>query len=144
MHVITLRVAAAVAVAVSQALNALGVFSEEAIHWLNLVFGMAIAIAAATVVFGWFARRAQRDSRRAWRTGVILALLGILTLPAFWSGLPPIFGVAAIFLGLIAATGESGRGSTARRGGIAAVVLGVAAVGLDVALTVGDVVSRAD
>jgi hypothetical protein len=48
----TLVEAAAIAVAISPLLNALGVFTEEAIHWLNLVVGFLTAAVAAAIVFG--------------------------------------------------------------------------------------------
>jgi hypothetical protein len=56
----TLLEAAAIAVAISTVLNAIGVFTEEAIHWLNLFIGFIIATVAAGIVFGWFTRRASR------------------------------------------------------------------------------------
>jgi hypothetical protein len=93
--------AAAIAVAVSTVLNALGVFTEEAIHWLNLFIGFLTATVAAAIVFGWFVRRA----------------------------------VAAMYLGRRAQT-------VARRGGLAAIVVGALALVLDVAAYASDIASR--
>ena len=85
----TLREAAAIAVAISTVLNALGVFTEEAIHWLNLFIGFLTAAVAAAIVFGWFVRRASRLAARTWPTALVFAVLALLTVPVFWSGLPP-------------------------------------------------------
>jgi hypothetical protein len=127
--------AAAIAVAVSTVLNALGVFTEEAIHWLNLFIGFLTATVAAAIVFGRFVRRACRPDARAWPTAVVFAVLALITVPAFWSGLPPVFAVAAMYLGRRAQT-------VARRGGLAAIVVGALALVLDVAAYASDIASR--
>jgi hypothetical protein len=129
----TLVEAAAIAVAISTVLNALGVFTEEAIHWLNLFIGFLSATAAALIVFGWFVRRACRPSARAWPTALVFAVLAFLTVPAFWSGLPPVFGVAAIYVGRRAGG----------RTGLAAIAIGALAVAADVAAYATDIASRA-
>lgn len=128
----TLVEAAAIAVAISTVLNAVGVFTEEAIHWLNLFVGFLIAAVAAAIVFGWFARRASRPEARGWPTALVFGLLALITLPAFWSGLPPVFAVAAMYLGRRAGGRE----------GVAAIVLGAVALVLDLVLYAGDVASR--
>jgi hypothetical protein len=123
---------AAIAVAISTVLNALGVFTEEAIHWLNLVIGFLVAVVAAAIVFGWFVRRASRPGARAWPTALVFAVLALITVPAFWSGLPPVFAVAAIYLGR-----RSGG-----RAGLAAIVIGAIALIADVAAYGTDIASR--
>jgi hypothetical protein len=123
---------ATIAVAISTALNALGVFTEEAIHWLNLFVGFAGAAAAAAIVFGLFVRRACRPGARTWPTAVVFGVLALLTVPVFWSGLPPVFGVAAIYLGRRAAS----------RAGVAAMAIGAVALVADVAAYATDVASR--
>jgi hypothetical protein len=123
---------AAIAVAISTVLNALGVFTEEAIHWLNLVIGFLIAAVAAAIVFGWFARRASRPGGRAWLTALVFATLALITVPAFWSGLPPVFAVAAIHLGR-----RSGG-----RAGVAAIVIGGIALIADIGAYATDIASR--
>jgi MFS family permease len=128
--------AAVAAVAFSTTLNAIGVFTEEEIHWLNLLVGFAVALAGAALVFGWFSRRAARRPKRAWRTGLVCGVIGLLLVAAFWSGLPPIFAAASIYLGVIARrAGSSGAGS-------AAIALGALAVAADVAAYATDVASR--
>ena len=128
----TLVEAAAIAVAISTLLNALGVFTEDAIHWLNLVIGFLIAAVAAAVVFGWFVRRACRPGARAWPTALVFAVLALITVPAFWSGLPPVFAVAAIYLGRRAAN----------RAGLAAIVVGALALLADVGAYATDIAGR--
>ena len=126
------------AVVISTALNVLGVFTEDAIHWVNLLIGFAVALVAAALVFGVFVRRAARRPPRAAWWGVGFGVLGLVTVPAFWSGLPPVFGVAAIFLGSVAWT----RAEPRPRAGIAAVVIGVTAILADVFAYATDVASR--
>jgi ABC-type dipeptide/oligopeptide/nickel transport system permease component len=137
---LSLRGWAVVAVLLSAALNAAGVFSEEEIHWLNLALGLGFAAIAAAAVFGLVARRAYRNERSAWRTGVLLAVLALLTVPAFWSGLPPVFAVAAVALGLRALT--LAQRPSSRRGGVVAVTLGGLAIALDVVAYATDIASR--
>ena len=80
-------------------------------------------------LFGWTIPRTERPAR----TGVIVGLLAVLSLAAFWSGLPYVLGPAAIVLGL------KGRGRIERRTvatvaialGSLATVAGLAAVVLD-------------
>jgi hypothetical protein len=127
--------AAVAAVALSTTLNAIGVFTEEDIHWLNLLVGFAVALAGAAVVFGWFSWRAARRPERAWRTGLVCGTIGLLLVAAFWSGLPPILAAASVYLGVIARRAGSSRGS-------AAIALGALALVADVAAYATDVASR--
>ena len=85
-----------------------------------------VAVAAAALLFGWYAPRADRPAR----AGIVAAILGLLTLPAFWSGLPIVLGGAATALG----AGAAQRTRTAT----VAVVLGMAAVALCIAGTAYD------
>jgi hypothetical protein len=128
----TLVEAAVIAVAISTLLNALGVFTEDAIHWLNLVIGFLIAAVAAAVVFGWFVRRACRPGVRAWPTALVFAVLALITVPAFWSGFSPVFAVAAIYLGRRAAS----------RAGLAAIVVGALALLADAGAYATDIAGR--
>jgi hypothetical protein len=109
--------AAVAAVALSTTLNAIGVFTEEDIHWLNLLVGFAVALAGAGLVFGWFSRRAARRPERAWRTGIVC-------------------GAASIYLGVIA------RRAGSSRAGSAAIALGALALAADVGAYATDVASR--
>lgn len=53
------------------------------------------------VVYGVIVRRALAgDPVRAAHTALILAVVGVLTIVAFWTGLPIVLGSAAAFLGL--------------------------------------------
>jgi hypothetical protein len=66
----------------------------------------AVALGAAALVFGRIVPRAK-DGATA-RTALILALLSVVLLVAFWSGLPQVLAPAAIVLGLAAPrSGES-------------------------------------
>ena len=130
--------AAAAAVLISTVLNALGVFTEDAIHWVNLLIGFAMALVAAALVFGLLVRRAERTPGRAAWWGLGFAVLALLTVPAFWSGLPPVFGVAAIYLGRTAWRTAEPR----PRAAILCVVLGVAAILADVGAYATDEASR--
>lgn len=135
-----LGLACALAVALSTVLNAIGVFTEDAVHWVNLLIGFIIALAAGAVVFGWFARRALRSEAKTWRTAVVCAALGLVAVPVFWSGLPPVLGGAGAFLGYIAFTSATTK--LARRAGGAAIALGALAIVGDVLMYAGDVASR--
>lgn len=54
------------------------------------------SIIAAAALFGWFIPRAVRPGR----AGLVVGLLGVLSLAAFWSGLPFVLGPAALALGV--------------------------------------------
>lgn len=131
-----LLAAAVAAVALSTTLNVIGVFTEEDIHWLNLLVGFIVAVAGAALIIGWFARRAARRPASAWKTGLVLSVIGLLLVAAFWSGLPPVFGVASIYLGGVA------RRAGATTAGTSAAALGVLAVAADVAAYATDIASR--
>ena len=133
-------VAAAAAIIFASGLNTLGVFTEDAIHWTNWLIGFASIALAAAIVFGWFVRRATRNEGKAWRAGLVFGVLGVLTVAAFWSGLPPIFGVAAIYLGAVAYRG--GTDGTARWAAVGAMSLGSLALVLDVIAYGSDIASR--
>jgi Na+/proline symporter len=135
-----LGVFAAVAVIFASILNTLGVFTEDAIHSTNWLIGFASIALAAAIVFGWFVRRSARNAHKAWRAGLVLGVLSVLSVAAFWSGLPPIFGVAAIYLGAVAYRGQTN--GTARWAGISAMSLGSLALILDVLAYGSDIASR--
>ena len=135
-----LGIVAGIAVAAALALNTLGVFTEDAIHWANWLIVFGIVAVAAAVVFGWFVRRASGSATKAWLTGLVLAVLGLLTVGAFWSGLPPIFAGAALYLGYVAF--RHGVTTTARRAGIVTIVLGALVLALDVVFYATDIATR--
>jgi Na+/proline symporter len=135
-----LAIVTAVAIIFASVLNTLGVFTEESIHWTNWLIGFASIALAAAIVFGWFVRRAARNEGKAWRAGLVFGVLGVLTVAAFWSGLPPIFGVAAIYLGAVAHRRcADGR---ARWAAVGAMSLGSLALVLDVLAYGSDIASR--
>lgn len=84
---------------------------------------IALGLVAAAVVYGWVAPRAlQQDAapKTAMTMSVIAALL---TLPAFWTGLPLVLGAAG------ALVGYAGRGAPKGSGlSIAAMLIGVLSV----------------
>jgi hypothetical protein len=65
-----------------------------------------VALGAAALLFGRIVPRAKEGSTA--RTALVLALLSVVLLTAFWSGLPQVVAPAAIVLGLAAPrSGES-------------------------------------
>jgi hypothetical protein len=98
-------VVAAIAFVVAAALAAWGTFGDPKDgggwsfeEWDEYLALLAIMAAAAALVFGGIVPRTARSGAYG-RNGVILGALGLLTLPVFWSGLPPIFAFGAAFLG---------------------------------------------
>jgi len=64
----------------------------------EIVISLSIAAVVAAVLFGWLVptRAAQGAPATALTLGVLAALL---VLPAFWSGLPLLLGVAGVLVG---------------------------------------------
>jgi hypothetical protein len=124
-------ITAAVAIAMAAALGAWGSFSDNGSfgdYWPVLII---IGVLAA-IVFGWVVPRAARGAWPMARTGLILSVLGLLTVIVFWSGAPPIFAFAGILLGYFARQrGEAGMAT-------AAVAIGVLAVVADLIIYIGD------
>ena len=95
------------AVTLAAALAAWGTFGHEpgARHTAGeehnpgeflLVLGI-IAVGAGAV-FGWAVRR-WLGSRAAGVAGLVLAVIGLLSVAIFWSGLPPVFAAGGALLG---------------------------------------------
>lgn len=86
----------------------------------------------ALALFGWFIPRTDRPAR----IGLIVGLLAILSLAAFWSGLPYVLGPAAVALGLLgrARSGSQSQATAAIVLGALATVAGLAAIALDQAM----------
>ena len=124
-------ITAAVAIALAAALGAWGSFGDNGDfgdYWPVLLI---IAVLAA-IVFGFVVPRAVRGAWPMARTGLILSVLGLLTVAAFWSGAPPIFAFPGILLGYFARQrGESGVAT-------AAIIVGVLAVVADIAIYIAD------
>jgi hypothetical protein len=79
---------------------------------------LAVSLVIAAALFGWAIPRIERPAR----AGLIVGTLAVLSLPAFWSGLPYVLGPAAVALGLLGRARSETAGS-----GTAAVVLGAVA-----------------
>jgi membrane associated rhomboid family serine protease len=125
---ISILPAALAAILTSAALAAWGTFGEETHSTREYLVVLAIIGVAALVVFGWAVPRALRSPVVGW-TAVVLGVLGLVTVVAFWSGLPPVFAAGAALLGWTQR--ESGRGKVA-------IALGVLALLADIAVYVGD------
>ena len=84
---------------------------------------IALALVTAAVVYGWVAPRAL-EREAAPRTAMAMAVIAaLLTLPAFWTGLPLVLGAAG------ALVGYAGRGATKGSGlSITAMLIGVLSV----------------
>jgi hypothetical protein len=79
----------------------------------EIVISLSIAAVVSVVLFGWLVPTRMTSGGPA--TGLTLGILAaLLVLPAFWSGLPLLLGVAGILVG---------RASEGKRA-VAAVVLG--------------------
>ena len=124
-------VTAAIAVAVAAALAAWGSFGDNGgfdDYWPVLVIIAVVAV----IVFGAVVPRAVRGAWPAARTGLILSVLGLVTVIVFWSGAPPIFAFAGILLGYLARQrGETGLAT-------AAIVVGVLALVADLVIYIQD------
>jgi hypothetical protein len=92
-----------------------------------LTLGASLVVVAA--VFGWGIPRAARPGR----VGLVVGLIGALSLAVFWSGLPYVLGPAAVVLGLRGrqTEAERGPGTTALVIGALVIALGLVALGLD-------------
>jgi hypothetical protein len=124
-------ITAAVAIAMAAILGAWGSFGDNgdfSDYWPVLVIIGVVAV----IVFGLVVPRGLSGAWPTARTGLILSVLGLLTVIAFWSGAPPIFAFAGILLGYVARQrGESGMAT-------AAVAIGVLALVADIAIYIGD------
>lgn len=76
-----------------------GINSDQGIAGLLLIAGF-VALGVG-VVYGVLVRRAMAaDPALEARTAMILALVGVMTIVAFWTGVPIVLGSAAALLGL--------------------------------------------
>lgn len=103
-------------------------------HDLGEIVVVVTGILATVVgVYGFLLPRALRRES-AGGTALTLSLMAVaLALPAFWSGLPMVLGVAGAMLGYAGRTASSGSGKS-----IAAVVLGALAVLAYLSIYVGE------
>lgn len=94
--------------------------AHDAAEYISMI---ALGVVAAAVVYGWVVPRSlEHDS--APRTAIALSVVAaLLTLPAFWTGLPLVLGAAG------ALVGYAGRGAAKGSGlSIAAMLIGVLSV----------------
>ena len=119
-------------VALAAGLAAWGTFSENDHEKGEYLVVLGIIGVAALVVFGWIVPRALRNQSGG-VAGLVLGVLAVLTIAAFWSGLPPVLAAGAIVLGL-AGWNARDREWLYR----AAVVIALFAVVADVAIYIGD------
>ena len=89
---------------------------------------LAVSLLVAVGLFGWVIPRTTRPAR----TGLVVGVLALLSIAAFWTGLPYVLGPAAVVLGQLGRARSETRmpatiaialGVLATAGGIAAVVL---------------------
>jgi hypothetical protein len=96
------------------------------------VLTLAVSVAIAAALFGWAIPRIEQPGR----SGLVVAVFALLSLPVFWLGLPYVLGPAAIALGLLgrARSGGTGAATAALVLGVLATIAAVTAVVLDQAL----------
>lgn len=92
---------------------------------------LGIVGVAAAVVFGWVVRRGLHRKPAPW-TALALSILGLLSIAAFWSGVPPVLAGGGILLGWVSRDASRGRWAA-----LAAIAIGGFALAADVALYVG-------
>ena len=126
------------AVALAVVLNALGVYGDgsggDHSSGEFLVVTALIAV-AAVAVFGFVVPRGLTKEAAA-ATALVLSLLGLLFVPVFWSGLPPILAAGGALLGWAGRNATRGR-SMCRL----AVAIGCLALVADVVVYVADYIS---
>jgi F0F1-type ATP synthase assembly protein I len=66
---------------------------------VSLIVGVTVAVLTA-IVFGVVTRRtlAKQSAKSSTRAALVLGVLAVLSIVAFWMAVPPIFGVAAVAL----------------------------------------------
>src|SRR5262245_38906586 len=114
--------------ATAAVLAAWGTFADETHATREYLVVLAFIAVAALGVFGWAVPRALRATAVGW-TAIVLGVLALVTVAAFWSGLPPVLAAGALVLGW--AQRDTGRGKVA-------LTLGLLALVADVAVYLGD------
>jgi hypothetical protein len=128
----TIWLTAALAIAVAAILGAWGTFGGDGNSTGDYIFVLVIIGVLAAIVYGFVVPRAARGIWPMARTGLILSILGLLTVIVFWSGAPPIFAFAGILLGYFAREREPSGLATG------AILIGVMALIADVAIYIAD------
>ncbi len=138
---ISIGIASAIGAAALAAYATLGGAEPNPDQVRTLPYVIGFTLVMAGIMFGlvvpWAERRPQalRTNRPA-KAGLVTSLLGLLTIVAFWSGLPVILGGAGVALGMAGQerAAEAGR----RRLALAAIIVGALAVLLGVGITIWD------
>ena len=133
---------AGVALAGALALSAYSTFVGETkeqqtgSYWIVALVVGAITAAVFTWVVGRSMSKPDEENSSA-RAGLVASILGVVTVAAFWSGLPIVLGSAGVLLGY-EARNRAERG--ARRGGmaLAALIIGIVAIAAGVAASVAE------
>jgi hypothetical protein len=90
---------------------------------------LAVSLLVAVGLFGWVIPRTTRPAR----VGLVVGVVALLLIAAYWTGLPYVLGPAAIVLG------QLGRASSeTRTPATIAVVLGALATAGGIAAVIGD------
>ena len=111
------------AIGVLAGVVAAGCIAAFAHDWREIAFSVVLLAVVTAVVFGVVVPRALRKES-AGGTALALAIPAVLlAMPAFWSGLPLVLGLAGVIVGNAGRTARTGAGKC-----IAAVVLGALAV----------------
>ena len=101
--------------------------------WTEITVTLTVLAIAASVVFGYVVPRALANDS-AGGTALALSVPAVLLLlPAFWSGLPMILGLAGAMVGNAGRNAPSGSGKS-----ITALILGALAVLGYLAIYIGD------
>ncbi len=125
---------AAAAVALAALLAAAGTFLDNGENRAReYLFVLGLVALAATAVFGFVVPKALARERRA-GVALALSLLGLASVAAFWSGVPPVLAGGGALLGW--AGRDARRGRTAS---LVALAIGGFALAADVWAYVGDV-----
>lgn len=91
-------------------------------NWAEVISMVALIAVVTGIVFGFAVPRSLRGERPG-RPALAYAIVAALVIvPAFWTGLPLVLGVAAMILGNAGRTARTGAGAS-----IAALVLGALA-----------------
>ncbi len=125
----TILASALVSVGLAAALSAAGVFTEIEYRYTKY------ALSVFGIIVPWAARRSAGGAG----AGLVLSILGVLTVVAFWSGLPPVFAVGGILLGYAGYHSVDSRG---RRTAAATIGPGALALILDAIAYGTDIASR--
>jgi hypothetical protein len=110
--------------------------SNSTLEW---VVEVVLQAAVAALLFGVVVPRGLRAESAGGRA-LVMAVIAVVLVPAFWTGLPMLLGAAAALLGYAGkrAAGRAGAGMA-----IGALVLGLLVVVAQVAIYVSDFISAA-